>query len=112
MGVGSPVIAANPWLHRDRELIPRLAREARLATACEWGEMAASGGLIGDGPRRAELYQRLAHLIARVLAGTPASEPPIQQPANFELAPNLQTAKALGLTIAPTLLARADEVIE
>ena len=111
-GVGSLVIAANPWFYRDRELIARLAREARLATACEWGEMAASGCLIGYGPRRAELYQRLAHLIARVLAGTPASELPIEQPANFELVLNLQTAKALSLAIPPTLLARADEVIE
>src|SRR5215204_720410 len=96
----------------NSDFVARLAREARLATACEWGEMAASGCLIGYGPRRAELYQRLAHLIARVLAGTPASELPIEQPANFELVLNLQTAKALGLTIPPTLLARADEVIE
>src|SRR5829696_5112194 len=111
-GTTALVITANPWFYRDRDLLARLAREAGIATACEWGDMAVSGCLIGYGPRRVELYKRLAELVARVFRGTPPSELPIEQPSNFELVINVKTARELGLTIPLSMLGRADEVIE
>jgi len=111
-GATALVITANPWFYRDRDLLARLAREAGIATACEWGDMAVGGCLIGYGPRRVELYKRLAELVARVFRGTLPSELPIEQPTNFELVINVKTAKELGLTIPLSMLGRADEVIE
>jgi len=111
-GTTALVISANPWFYRDRDILARLAREGGIATACEWGDMAASGCLIGYGPRRVDLYQRVAELVARVFRGTPPSELPIEQPANFELVINVRTAKELGLSIPLSMLGRADEVIE
>ena len=111
-GTTALVISANPWFYRDRDILARLAREAGIATACEWGDMAASGCLVGYGPRRVDLYQRVAELVARVFRGTPPSELPIEQPANFELVINVRTAKELGLSIPLSMLGRADEVIE
>ena len=111
-GTAALVISANPWFYRDRDILARLARESGIATACEWGDMAASGCLIGYGPRRVDLYQRVAELISRVFRGTPPSELPIEQPANFELVINVRTAKELGLGIPLSMLGRADEVIE
>ena len=111
-GTAALVISANPWFYRDRDILARLARESGIATACEWGDMAASGCLIGYGPRRVDLYQRVAELIGRVFRGTPPSELPIEQPANFELVINVRTAKELGLGIPLSMLGRADEVIE
>jgi putative tryptophan/tyrosine transport system substrate-binding protein len=111
-GTTALVISANPWFYRDRDILARLARETGIATACEWGDMAASGCLIGYGPRRVDLYQRVAELVARIFRGTPPSELPIEQPANFELVINARTAKELGLSIPLSMLGRADEVIE
>jgi putative tryptophan/tyrosine transport system substrate-binding protein len=64
------------------------------------------------GPIRRDVYQAIARQLARVLKGVPPAELPIEQPAKFELAINLNTAKVLALQIPPTLLARANEVIE
>ena len=111
-GTTALLISANPWFYRDRDILVRLAREAGIATACEWGDMAASGCLIGYGPRRVDLYQRVAELVARVFRGTAPSELPIEQPANFELVINVRTAKELGLSVPLSMLGRADEVIE
>jgi putative ABC transport system substrate-binding protein len=111
-GTTALVISANPWFYRDRIILARLASEAGIATACEWADMAASGCLIGYGPRRVDLYQRVAELVVRVFHGTPPTELPIEQPANFELVINLRTARELGLSIPPAMVGRADDVIE
>jgi putative tryptophan/tyrosine transport system substrate-binding protein len=111
-GAAAAVISANPWFYRDRDILAALARDAGIAIACEWGDMAASGCLIGYGPRRVDLYQRVAELVARVFRGTPPSELPIEQPANFELVINVRTAREIGLSIPLSMLGRADEVIE
>jgi ABC-type uncharacterized transport system substrate-binding protein len=93
------------------ELLPKRL-EAGLPTACEWAEMAQSGCLLGYGPSRSELRRRTAHLVAQIFRGALPGDLPIEQPTHYEFAVNLKTAKALGLTIPPTILARADEVIE
>jgi putative ABC transport system substrate-binding protein len=74
--------------------------------------MAEAGGLMAYGPRFVTLYRQQALQVVKVLTGTKPADIPIEQPTKFELAVNLKTAKALGMTIPPSLLARANEVIE
>jgi putative ABC transport system substrate-binding protein len=97
---------------RDAAILSRRAMEAGLPTVCEWATMARDGCLIGYGPNLTALRLRIADYVARILRGTPAGELPIEQPAKFEFAINLKTAKALGVVVPPGLLARADELIE
>ena len=74
--------------------------------------MAREGGLISYGVDISDLFLRSAAYVDRILRGSKPAELPVQNPVKFELTVNLKTAKALGLTVPPTLLARADEVIE
>ena len=80
-------------------LLSRLALEAGLPTVCEWASMARDGCLIGYGPNYDALWRRPTDYVARILRGDKPGELPIEQPALFEFAVNLKTAKALGLTI-------------
>lgn len=106
------VVSANTHFARDVAMIGALAGEARLPTVCEWQQMAAAGCLLGYGPSRMELYRLSANYIARILKGAAPGELPIEQPAHFELGVNMRVARALGVSIPPTLLLRADEVTE
>src|ERR1700730_2321278 len=88
------------------------AIESRLPTICEWAEMAQSGCLLGYGPDFTELEHRVANFVALIFRGTAPGELPIEQPTHFKFVINLKTAKAIGLTIPPSVSALADEVIE
>jgi putative tryptophan/tyrosine transport system substrate-binding protein len=88
------------------------ATAARLPAIHHWPEAAEAGGLLGYGPRFNQVWRQRARLTIKILRGNKPADLPVEQPTNFELAINLQAAKGLGLTIPPSLLARADEVIE
>jgi putative tryptophan/tyrosine transport system substrate-binding protein len=95
--------------------LPRIvdfATKNRLPLVGGWGAWAHAGGLLSYGPNVGEMVRHSALYVDKILRGAKPSELPVQQPIHFELLINLKTAKALGLEIPPTLLARADEVIE
>ena len=89
-----------------------LAAGARLPTTYVFREDVAAGGLMSYGPSLPHIYRRAADLVDKVLRGAKTADIPVEQPTKFDLVVNLITAQALGLTVPPTLLARADEVIE
>jgi putative ABC transport system substrate-binding protein len=95
-----------------RDRIARLAADARLPTIFFNRESAAAGGLLSYGPNLVENYRRAAIFVDKILKGAKPGELPIERPNEFDLVINLRTANALGLTIPPTLLMRASEVIE
>jgi putative ABC transport system substrate-binding protein len=105
-------IVSAPELYTDASKLAVLAVEMQLPTICEWAEMARSGCLLGYGPDYTELQHSVANYVARILRGAAPSELPIEGPTHFKFAINMKTAKVLGVTIPPALLARADEVIE
>jgi putative ABC transport system substrate-binding protein len=85
---------------------------ARLPAIYNAKEHVEAGGLMSYGPNFRELYRRAAEFVDKILRGAKPADIPVEQPTKFDLAINLTTAKALGITVPPTLLARADEVIE
>ena len=89
-----------------------LAAKHRLPAIYLFRKNVADGGLISSGPDFADLFFRAGSYVDKILKGTKPSDLPVEQPTKFELAINMKTAKALGLTVPPSLLVRADEVIE
>jgi putative tryptophan/tyrosine transport system substrate-binding protein len=103
---GDPLVVAN------RTRINILALGARMPAMYPSREYVETGGLMSYGPNTADLFRRAAEYVDKILRGAKAGDIPVEQPTKFELAIQLTTAKVLGLTVPPTLLARADEVIE
>ena len=109
---GGLVVTASPSGTVHRELIIALAARHKLP-AVYWQRLyVASGGLMSYGPDLLDQYGRAAGYVDRILKGEKPADLPVQAPTKYQLVINLKTAKALGLTVPPTLLARADEVIE
>jgi putative ABC transport system substrate-binding protein len=109
---GSLIVLPSPLTAVHRDLIITLAARHRLPAVYPFRYFALSGGLLSYGVDNADLYRRGASYVDRILKGTSPADLPVQQPIKFEMIINLKTAKALGLTVPPSLLARADEVIE
>ena len=94
------------------ERIAELATKSRLPSISRGRTLPASGGLMSYGPKVGQNWPRVALQIDKILKGAKPADLPVEQPTKFELVINLKTAKALGLTIPPSVLARADEVIQ
>jgi putative tryptophan/tyrosine transport system substrate-binding protein len=109
---GGLIVLPNPVTSINRKLVAELALRHRLPTVAAFQYMVASGALASYGLDVPGAYRRAAEYIDRILKGEKPADLPVQTPNKFELVINLKTAKALGLEISPTLLARADEVIE
>jgi len=105
-------VCADPLLTTNRVRISTLALGARLPTMNNYREYVEAGGLTSYGPNLPSLFRRAADLVDKILRGAKPADLPVEQPTKFDLVINLTTAKALGLEVSPTLLARADEVIE
>jgi putative ABC transport system substrate-binding protein len=111
-GATALAIVSAPEFFSNAATLTALALEAGLPTVCEWRSMAEQGCLLGYGPDLVELQGRIAHYLARIFRGAKPGELPIERPEHYQFAINLRTAKALGLTIPPSVLARADDLIE
>jgi putative ABC transport system substrate-binding protein len=112
-GASALVVLTSPLVNSGMHRIANAAVRHRMPSVCTFAPaFAEAGGLVAYGPDFNELYRRAADYVSRILKGTRPGELPIQRPEKFRLVINLQTAKSLGLTIPPSLLLRADQVIE
>ena len=111
-GAGALLVADDTVFTTRRVQIAELALKNRLPTMYGLREMVEAGGFMTYGPDYGDLYRRAAEYVQKILQGAKPGALPIQRPNKFELIINLKTAKALGLTIPPSVLARADDVIQ
>lgn len=109
---GALLVLPDPMFFVHRARLVDLATKNRLATMLPVREHVEAGGLMGYGPSIPDLFRRAAAHVDKILKGAKPADLPVEQPMIFELVINLKTAKALGLTIPPSLLVRADKVIE
>jgi putative ABC transport system substrate-binding protein len=109
---GGLILTSSALANVHRDLIIRLAAKFRLPAVYSFRRFASAGGLAAYGSDSIDPHRRAAAYIDRILKGEKPADMPVQAPTKYELAINLKTAKALGLTIPPSLLSRADEVIE
>ena len=105
-------VGGDPLINANRIRISIMAVSARLPTMYIQRENVDAGGLMSYGPSFADLYRRAGDYVDKILRGAKPADLPVEQPTKFDLVINLITARALGLEVPPTLLARADEVIE
>ena len=111
-GAEAVFLLSDAMFYGERRRIVDLARTHQLPLAAHVRQFAEAGGLMSYGPKVVDLHRRAAYFVDRILKGARPADLPIEQPTRFELVINLKTAKALGLTIPPLLLARADQVID
>ncbi len=106
------LVLPSPFFNANRRLLVKYAERYRLPALYEFGQYAQDGGLMSYGVDLPVMFRRAASYVDRILRGAKPADLPVEQPTKFELVINLKTAKALGLTIPPSLLQRADEVIQ
>jgi putative ABC transport system substrate-binding protein len=111
-GVGAMLILSSPLIPANLQTLSELALRYRIAAITLFPDFARAGGLLAYGPNLLDLIRQLGVMSGKILRGTKPADLPIERPSKFELVLNLKTAKALGLSIPPGLLLRADEVIE
>jgi putative ABC transport system substrate-binding protein len=109
---GALTVLGTPMFVVERRRLVDLAAQNRLPAVYPWREFVDAGGLMAYGPNLADMYRRAATYVDKILKGAKPADLPVEQPTKFELVINLKTAKALGLTIPPSVLGRADQVIE
>ena len=110
--IGALLVTAAPFFDTRLDRIVGFAAEKRLPAIYQFREFAVAGGLISYGPNIAESYKDTGTYVGRILKGEKPADLPVIQPSKFDFLINLKTAKALGLTVPPTLLIEASEVIE
>ena len=111
-GVGAAFIAGDTFFFFERRRVAAAAQSAQVPTMYNFREYVEAGGLMSYGVDLTENYRQMARYVDKILKGAKPSDLPVELPTKFELVINLKTAKAIGLTIPESLLARADEVIE
>ena len=109
---GALYVVGDPMFVSHRRRLAELAAKSRLPAVYELKDYVEAGGLMVYGPSTLDMYRRAATYVDKILKGAKPNDLPVEQPTKFELVINLKTAKALGLKIPPSLLARADQVIE
>jgi putative ABC transport system substrate-binding protein len=110
--VAGLLVAADPYFTGRRSQVVVLATRHGWPTIYQWREFVDIGGYASFGPNLVDQYKQVGFFAARILKGEKPADLPVQQPTKFELIVNLKTARALGLSMPPALLTRADEVIE
>jgi putative ABC transport system substrate-binding protein len=111
-GVTALNVLASPILYTNRKIILERSAALRLPAIYQWPETAEEGGFAACGPGFIKVWRQLARQVVKVLRGAKPADIPVEQPTEFELVVNLKNAKALGVTIPPSILLLADEVIE
>jgi putative tryptophan/tyrosine transport system substrate-binding protein len=111
-GAGAVMTTEDAIQISHRERVVELANKQGIPVASEFGEFARTGALMSYGPNILDSFRNAASYVDKILKGAKPVDLPVEQPTRFELVINLKTAKALGLTVPPSILARADEVIE
>ncbi len=111
-GVDAVMVLGIPTLFLQQHRIAELATAARLPTVSPWRQLPEAGGLLSYGANIRAMFRRAADIANKILQGAKPTQYPVERPTKFDLVVNLKTAKGLGLTIPPSLLARADQVIE